>query len=158
GAAAEFGELGQNLGVFHRMRVGTPVGSRFWPASPSTVRPPVECSPGGLVPITLTVRKAATRGRAQRDRRWAGQPVNWTGVVALVLLGAIYFPTALWLEGNYVPPRFGPASVSDAKLILKLERPFVPYGRHAFWAKAPDLQSMADTTEEPERSPAQLYE
>ena len=84
--------------------------------------------------------------------------MNWTVVFSLVLLGAIYFPTALWLEGNYVPPHFGPASVSDAKLILKLERPFVPYGNHAFLAKAPDLESMADTNEEPQRSPALLYE
>ncbi len=84
--------------------------------------------------------------------------MNWTVVFSLVLLGAIYFPTALWLKGTYVPPHFGPASVSDARLILKLERPFVPYGKHAFFAKVPDLEFMADTMEEPERSPAQLYE
>jgi hypothetical protein len=84
--------------------------------------------------------------------------VNWTVVFSLVLLGAIYFPTALWLKGNYEPPRLGPASVSNAKLILKLERPFVANGGHAFWAKAPDLESIADSQAEPERSPVLLYE
>jgi hypothetical protein len=99
----------------------------------------------------------ATSG-AQRDRRLAGGSVNWTVVFSLVLLGAIYFPTALWLKGNHVPPRFGPAPVSDARLILKLEQPFEPYGGHAFWARAPGLESMADSAEAPRRSPVLLYE
>lgn len=77
---------------------------------------------------------------------------------SLVLLAAIYFPTAAWLRGNYVPPRLGPASVSDAGLIVKLERPFVPYGGYAYWAKAPGLASIADTKGQTQRSPVLLYE
>jgi hypothetical protein len=84
--------------------------------------------------------------------------VNWIVVFSLALLSAIYFPTALWLKDTYVPSRHGLAPVSDARLIVKLERPFVPYGGHAFWARAPGLESVADSVEEPERSPVLLYE
>ena len=84
--------------------------------------------------------------------------MNWTVVFSLVLLGAIYFPTAFWLKGDYVPPRQGPAAVSDAGLIMKLERPFVAYGGHAFWAKVPGLERLSDTYDAPHRSPVLLYE
>jgi hypothetical protein len=77
--------------------------------------------------------------------------------IVSVLVGlSVYLPATYWLEGSY-QPKPGP---SRAGLVVKLRRPFSPFGvgrSLAFVAVEPSLDGMADDTER-SKSPVLLYE
>jgi hypothetical protein len=74
----------------------------------------------------------------------------------VVLMLAVYFPAALWMQANYEPPKGPPGG------IRKLQRAFVRLpgtnGR-AFVALVPAwTRDLADDDNDPERSPLVVYE
>jgi hypothetical protein len=74
--------------------------------------------------------------------------------LAALVLGAVYFPLALWLKYSYVPPKLPPGAIQ------MMVRSFNRYsgGGFAFRYQANTYQSEADSEAAPSRSPMVIYE
>ena len=74
--------------------------------------------------------------------------------LALLALGVVYFPLALWAKYTYVPPKLPPGAIQ------MMVRSFNRYrgGGFAFTYPADTIQSKADSEAAPSRSPMMIYE
>ena len=76
--------------------------------------------------------------------------------IAAVAAFAIYFVFAGWIKLTWLEP------VPRGRVVFRLERPFEVYGAHGvscYQLRAQEIfEALADTDDEPKRSPLLLYE